>query len=148
MFKKLGILLLVLLLLGGIGLWWISSARGFSARQEPSSLEVTLARAARGMAMPSDAKETKNPIPLTPELMQEARRHFADHCSICHANDGSGNTERLTFFSDFPGYKASNPVVSDDGKFIAFQMAKSREAAGVGHGIFVYDTEKAARASK
>ena len=56
--------------------------------------------------------------------------------------DGSGQYERLTFFSDYPGYKASNPVVSDDGKFIAFQMAKSREAAGVGHGIFVYDIEK------
>jgi len=57
--------------------------------------------------------------------------------------DGSGAYERLTYFSDSPGYKASNPVVSDDGKFIAFQMAKSREAAGVGHGIFVYDIEKA-----
>jgi hypothetical protein len=59
--------------------------------------------------------------------------------------DGSGTYERLTFFSDYPGYKASNPVVSDDGKFIAFQMATSREAAGVGHGIFIYDVEKATR---
>ena len=57
--------------------------------------------------------------------------------------DGSGSYERLTYFSDYPGFKASNPVVSDDGKFIAFQMAKSREAAGVGHGIFVYDIERA-----
>lgn len=57
--------------------------------------------------------------------------------------DGSGACERLTYFSDYPGFKASNPVVSDDGKFIAFQMAKSREAAGVGHGIFVYDLEQA-----
>jgi len=57
--------------------------------------------------------------------------------------DGSGQYERLTFFTDYPGYKASNPVVSDDGKFIAFQMARSREAAGVGHGLFVYDIEKA-----
>lgn len=56
--------------------------------------------------------------------------------------DGSGKYERLTFFSDVPGYKASNPVVSDDGRFIAFQMAKSREAAGVGHGIFVLDLKK------
>ena len=59
--------------------------------------------------------------------------------------DGSGHYERLTYFSDYPGYKASNPVVSDDGKFIAFQMAKSRDAAGIGHGIFVYDIEKAKR---
>src|ERR1041385_2501957 len=60
--------------------------------------------------------------------------------------DGSGAYERLTYFSDYPGYKASNPVVSDDGKFIAFQMANSREAAGVGHGIFIYDIEKAKKA--
>jgi hypothetical protein len=59
--------------------------------------------------------------------------------------DGSGAYERLTYFSDYPGYKASNPVVSDDGKFIAFQMARSRESAGVGHGIFVYHIEKAAK---
>lgn len=59
------------------------------------------------------------------------------------ALDGSGNLERLTHFTDFPGYKASNPVVSDDGRFIAFQMAKAREAAGVGHGLFIYDLEKA-----
>jgi hypothetical protein len=62
--------------------------------------------------------------------------------------DGSGAYERLTYFSDYPGYKASNPVVSDDGKFIAFQMAKSRESAGVGHGIFVYDIEKAEKGRK
>ena len=57
--------------------------------------------------------------------------------------DGSGHYERLTYFSDSPGYKASNPVVSDDGKLIAFQMAKSSEAAGIGHGIFIYDLAKA-----
>ena len=60
--------------------------------------------------------------------------------------DGSGAYERLTYFSDCPGYKASNPVVSDDGHFIAFQMAKSREDAGVGHGLFVLDLEKAVTA--
>jgi hypothetical protein len=62
--------------------------------------------------------------------------------------DGSGHYERLTYFSDYPGYKASNPVVSDDGKFVAFQMARSREAAGIGHGIFVYDIENAQKAGK
>ena len=61
--------------------------------------------------------------------------------------DGGGYVERLTYFSDYAGYKASNPVVSDDGKFMAFQMAKSKDAAGVGYGIFVYDFEKAKSAS-
>jgi hypothetical protein len=57
--------------------------------------------------------------------------------------DGSHNIERLTYFSDYPGYKASNPVVSDDGRYMAFQMGKSTDMAGVGHSIFVYDLEKA-----
>ena len=62
------------------------------------------------------------------------------------ALDGSGKLQRLTYFSDTAGYKASNGVISDDGKFMAFQLAKAREAAGVGHGIFVYDFEKAKNA--
>lgn len=53
--------------------------------------------------------------------------------------DGSGAMERLTFFSDVAGYKASNGVVSDDGRWLAFQLAKSADAAGVGYGIFVLD---------
>ncbi|HZL43534.1 MAG TPA: hypothetical protein VFD66_09675 [Verrucomicrobiae bacterium] len=55
----------------------------------------------------------------------------------------NGPYERLTFFSDFPGYKASNPVVSDDGQFFAFQIGLARNAPGVGHGLFVYDIQKA-----
>ncbi len=61
--------------------------------------------------------------------------------------DGSGYVRRLTFFSDYPGYKASNPVVNDAGTHIAFQLAKSREAAGVGHGIFIYDIPKSEKTS-
>jgi hypothetical protein len=59
------------------------------------------------------------------------------------ALDGSGTMERLTYFNLYPGYKASNPVVSDDGKFMAFQMAKVGDPAGVGRGIFLYDFARA-----
>jgi hypothetical protein len=55
------------------------------------------------------------------------------------ALDGSGNTERLTHFNDYPGYKASNPVVSDDGKYVAFQFARVGDPAGVGRGLLVMD---------
>jgi hypothetical protein len=60
------------------------------------------------------------------------------------ALDGSGRSQRLTYFNDDAGYKASNPVVSDDGRFMAFQMARVGDPAGVGRGIFVYDFAKAA----
>jgi Tol biopolymer transport system component len=59
--------------------------------------------------------------------------------------DGRRAWERLTFFNTYPGYKASNGVISDDGKWMAFQMAKSRDPAGVGYGIFLYDLSKAAQ---
>ena len=57
--------------------------------------------------------------------------------------DGSGQLERLTFFSDVSGYKASNGVISDDGRYLAFQSARSTEQAGVGHGIFILDLQQA-----
>ena len=67
--------------------------RGFSARDLPSAPETYVARTARRLAVPSRAKNEKNPFTASPELMTEARAHFADHCAICHANNGSGNTE-------------------------------------------------------
>jgi hypothetical protein len=63
--------------------------------------------------------------------------------------DGSGQlVQRLTHFSDYPGYKASNPLVSDDGKYMAFQTAKSTEPAGVGHGIFILELDKAPKGTE
>jgi hypothetical protein len=57
------------------------------------------------------------------------------------ALDGSGQTERLTFFADYAGYKATNPVVSDDGRYMAFQVAQKGDIAGVGRGILTFDLE-------
>ncbi|HEY5589846.1 MAG TPA: hypothetical protein VIK55_02400, partial [Paludibacter sp.] len=56
--------------------------------------------------------------------------------------DGSGQLKRLTFFSDYKGYKSSNPVISDDGKYMAFQMARSADFAGIGYGIFLMKLTK------
>lgn len=56
--------------------------------------------------------------------------------------NGDGEVERLTFFNDDPDFKASNPVVSDDGRFMAFQYAHVTDKAGVGRGILVMDLEK------
>jgi hypothetical protein len=53
--------------------------------------------------------------------------------------DGAGKDfTRLTFFNDYEGGKASNPVISTDGKFMAFQSARTSDAAGVGYGILIY----------
>jgi mono/diheme cytochrome c family protein len=68
------------------------TARGFSAREEPSAIERWVARRVRLAAVPADAANKTNPVPNTPEVLAEARAHWADHCASCHANDGSGNS--------------------------------------------------------
>jgi Tol biopolymer transport system component len=53
--------------------------------------------------------------------------------------DGTGKDfTRLTHFNDYEGGKASNPVISTDGRFMAFQSARSTDPAGVGYGILLY----------
>jgi hypothetical protein len=53
--------------------------------------------------------------------------------------DGTGKDfTRLTNFNDYEGGKASNPVLSTDGRFMAFQSAKTTDPAGVGYGILIY----------
>jgi mono/diheme cytochrome c family protein len=71
----------------------LRGAHGFSAANPPSALERWIARAARSMAMPADARNRANPVPDSPEALAEARAHWADHCAICHANNGSGDIE-------------------------------------------------------
>jgi mono/diheme cytochrome c family protein len=71
---------------------WIETRHGFSARDNAPAIEAFVARRVRIMATPSRAKYETNPYAPTPDVLTEARRHFADHCAICHGNDGSGNT--------------------------------------------------------
>ncbi|MGH9658842.1 MAG: c-type cytochrome [Bryobacteraceae bacterium] len=72
---------------------WFLTAHGFSAREKPTAIEALLARHARRIATPPGARDLKNPLPETPLSLAEARDHFADHCAVCHANDGSGRTQ-------------------------------------------------------
>jgi len=65
---------------------------GVSARATPTRLEAFVARNARHLAIPANARLAQNPVLDSPEGQREARLHFADHCAICHGNDGSGDT--------------------------------------------------------
>ena len=88
-----------LLILLGIALVVIAIASaasllhgGLSAKATPTRLEAFVARNARHLAIPRNARQTQNPVLDAPEVQREARLHFADHCAICHGNDGSGDT--------------------------------------------------------
>jgi mono/diheme cytochrome c family protein len=76
-----------------VGVAVVNRAQGFSTRESPTFLERWLARQARSAAVPAAAKVRANAVPDTLEVIGEARAHWADHCALCHANDGSGDTE-------------------------------------------------------
>jgi mono/diheme cytochrome c family protein len=90
--RRLAAVLVVLVLIVAIPVF-ILVQHGISARSEPTAMEVLLARSLRHLAVPRAMRDARNPIPLTPQALNEGREHFADHCAGCHANDGSGNTE-------------------------------------------------------
>jgi len=77
-----------------IGLSVLASmlSHGLSARDQPTAIEAVLARSMRLLAMPRSARTAKNPVPLSDEVLSEGRAHFADHCALCHGNDGAGRT--------------------------------------------------------
>lgn len=66
---------------------------GLDSRAQPGPIETRVARLVRGVAIPAEVASRRNPVALTPDVLEEGIAHFADHCASCHAADGSGNTE-------------------------------------------------------
>ena len=76
-----------------VGLYAFVNGHGFDARGTPGALETAVALRLRNAAIPTDARELTNPEPLSEENFRIGLAHFADHCSACHGNDGSGDTD-------------------------------------------------------
>lgn len=73
------------------------------------------------------------------ESSREQIKHNSNYIDIWKLKLEPNSTDfvRMSRWGDYPGYKASNPVVSPDGRMIAFQSARSSDEAGVGYGIFL-----------
>ena len=90
---KVGLLVFAIIALGGVLALVIMLGHGFSARDEPTAVEAFIARRLRHLAVPSADRNMKNPVPFENDVLSEARVHFADHCALCHGNDGRGETK-------------------------------------------------------
>ena len=77
------------------------------------------------------------------ESSREQKEHNSNFIDIwkLKLEPNSQDFTRVTRWGEYPGYKASNPVVSPDGRRIAFQSARSKDPAGVGYGIFVLEVK-------
>jgi hypothetical protein len=64
------------------------------------------------------------------------------------ALDGSGSAKRLTYFSQYNGFGANNPVVSPDGRKMAFGLRIKGGQHGNADGILLYNFEKASKSSR
>jgi len=94
--KKLCIALALALavVLGAVGTGMALLLRGgISAKVEPTHAETVIARELKGVGIPREYRQLPNPVPISKQVIEAGRGHFADHCAICHANDGSGQTE-------------------------------------------------------
>jgi mono/diheme cytochrome c family protein len=90
--RALVVLVVISVIVGGL-LAYSVARRGLSTRTEPSRVEELLARTMRHLATPSSVRSMKNPVEPTETVFREGLEHFADHCAVCHANNGSGETE-------------------------------------------------------
>ncbi len=91
MIRKLILFVLFLVIATAAGVWYLRKT-GISARVPPGRLEDWVARMARALAIPAEAKNQKPPFEATPERIAAARDHFAEHCAACHGRDASGNS--------------------------------------------------------
>lgn len=96
---------------------------------------------------PDQFDEPEGIFPDGRHTLVESDRHSrkgADNIDLYRlALDGSGHLDRLTFFNEGGRFKASNPVVRDDGRFFAFQAPHVGLPAGTGEGIYIFDLQAA-----
>jgi hypothetical protein len=71
------------------------TSTGLRAHADAGRLETRIARAVRGLAVPSAIKSVTNPLPATAENLEPGLKHFAHYCTMCHAFDGSGKDAPL-----------------------------------------------------
>jgi mono/diheme cytochrome c family protein len=117
--RAFGLLVAVVLVLGSAIAYSIVSG-GLSAHDEPSRVEKVVARAMRRWATPETMRSQPNPVPPTADVINQALGHYADHCSTCHANDGSGDTEiGRGLYPRVPDMRATSTQSLTDGELFS-----------------------------
>jgi len=111
--SRLVIGLLVVLLVAGV---IFSRGMGFTARRTPLPLEPAVARSALRWATPSAIAKAGNPVKNSSEVLRDAMAHWADHCALCHGNDGRGTPIGRSLYPPAPNMMAPSTQELSDGE--------------------------------
>lgn len=114
-----GVIILIEIVIASLGALALIR-HGVSARDQPLAAEAIVARFMRHLATPHAYRDMRNPVEATPTVLTEARAHFADHCALCHGNDGSGQTEiSKNLYPKAPDMRQGNTQQLTDGELFS-----------------------------
>lgn len=116
---KVAVVVAVAVLLLAAVVFLLMMRRGFSSLDEPSFMEAFLAGQMRTFSVPAELRGEENPVALTPSVLAEARAHWADHCAICHGNDGRGSDMGKRMYPPAPDMTLQPTQSQSDGALFA-----------------------------
>jgi mono/diheme cytochrome c family protein len=118
--RRLGIAVLLIVIVVAAIVFALTIRRGFSTHDAPTAFEAMIAARMRQWAVPAELRHARNPVVPMPGMLAEARAHFADHCAICHGNDGKGKTAMGPhFYPRTPDLTLASTQLRSDGELFA-----------------------------
>src|SRR5439155_2644085 len=87
------ITVVLLILVVGVVVYARVARGGLSTEDPPGALEQSIAKRLVRLSIPPDAKRQTNPYASNASAWHDAEHHFAEHCAVCHGDNGRGDTE-------------------------------------------------------
>jgi len=88
-------------------------SENWGANQKPGFVETFIAKWALGFFRRTDS-DVPNPLPPTPQNLEEGHRLYDKECALCHGLDGKGQGEKgLQFYPPAPSLVERTTEISD-----------------------------------
>ena len=135
---------IVIVLLCGIVVIAFVRTTGLTAQATPGPVETAVARRLRAWAVPAEYRDLANPMLRNEESIRSGMAHFADHCAVCHANDGSGDVEMgRALYPPAPDMRESATQSLSDGELFYIIEHGVRFTGMPGWGTGTFEGEEA-----
>ena len=83
---------LVVVVVAGAAIYLVLR-QGLSADRAPGRIETAVARRLVRLSIPASQRAMSNPHAADEQAWRAGADHFADHCAVCHGDNGRGRSE-------------------------------------------------------